>query len=88
MKFSKIINDKKRETGFYWVRIKRTQLWVIAYYFPSLGSFEITSMMRFDNRSGYDLVCEEKLQAPVYVEPLVVRRTKKKVQKIKVARRR
>lgn len=57
----------KREKGYYWLRIKRTKIWIIAYWMPSLnngkGFWDIRAFEN-DTRGGFDLIIPQKLNPP------------------------
>lgn len=53
-----------RVKGYYWVRIKRTKIWIIAKWIPSLnqgkGHWD-TMTLENDPRGGFDKVDETPL---------------------------
>lgn len=59
-------NDK-REKGYYWLRIKRTKIWIVAYWMPSLnngkGHWDIRAFEN-DTRGGFDLIIPNKIPPP------------------------
>lgn len=59
--------EAKREKGYYWIRIKRTKLWIIAYWMPSLNfgkGYWDKRMFENDVRGGFDLIIPKKLTPP------------------------
>lgn len=76
------MNDNKRESGYYWIRVKRTKIWVIAKWFPSLNNGKghwDTAMLENDTRGGFDLVYPNRLIAPV-IAPVKRERTATKMR--------
>lgn len=78
-----------RKHGYYWVRIKRTQKWIIARWWPSLnkgiGFWDVMSTIEHDTRSGFDKI-GDFISTPK-TEPVKRKRMKEKPIKIKRIRK-
>jgi len=64
-----------RPNGYYWVRIKRTKLWIIAKWMNTY-QWWVTMNLENDTRGGYDKVIEKRIEPPVE-EVIPIKRTRK-----------
>ena len=69
------MNKITRETGYYWVKIKRTGLWVIAKWMQSYGWFDFM-LLENDIRNT---VCEvDERRIIHYEEKTIIKRKRTK----------
>lgn len=72
----------EREHGYYWVKTKRTKVWMIAQWWPSLnkgkGFWDTMQTIENDTRGGFCEVDERQIKR--IVEP--IKRVRKNVKKI------
>jgi hypothetical protein len=54
------MNKQYRENGYYWVRIKRTKIWIIAKWMQSY-QWWVTMNIENDIRGGFDMVDERRI---------------------------
>lgn len=58
--------SKIREAGYYWVRAKRTKVWMIAKWWPSLnkgkGFWDTMKTIENDIRWGFDMIDERRIR--------------------------
>lgn len=59
--------NANRSKGYYWVRVRRTKLWCILYWMPSLNNgkgYWDKRMFENDTRGGFDKIYPVRLTPP------------------------
>jgi hypothetical protein len=79
--------NKYREPGYYWVKTKRTKIWMIAKWWPALnkgkGFWDTMATIENDTRGGFIEVDENRIVRPIAVPEKI-----KRVRTVKVKRTR
>lgn len=74
-----MITKNKRKAGYYWVKTKRTKVWMIARWWPNLnggkGFWDTMRTIENDTRGGFSEVDENQI---IRIAPVIkrVRRNK------------
>lgn len=73
------MNNKNRKAGYYWVRTKRTKIWMIARWWPSLnggkGFWDTMCTIENDTRGGFSEVDKNPI---IRIAPVIKRVRKNK----------
>ena len=74
------MNNKNRKPGYYWVQAKRTKIWMIARWWPSLnrgkGFWDTMRTIENDTRGGFSEVDERRIKR-IEEEKPIIKRTRK-----------
>jgi hypothetical protein len=86
----RVINTKERERGYYWCRVKRTKLWIIAKWSPSVSCWSTCEPLENDTRGGFDRINPKRLEyVPESENKIAHKRTRReRIKPVKIKRRR
>jgi hypothetical protein len=85
--------NKTRESGYYWVKTKRTKVWMIARWWQSLnkgkGFWDTMATIENDTRGGFIEIDEHRIiHKEKITKEKTIKRTRRNKNEIKVHRQR